>query len=73
MDKNTASRYHAVLELAQADPLYAKLTQELLRCDRAMLALFQRLPPEDTDLLMDYLGVCSEMERLRLEIACREL
>lgn len=62
--------FKRILDLAQTDPEYLRLDQELSETCRAVLSLLERLSNEDRCLLMDYLGTYSTRELRMVELAC---
>lgn len=62
----------AIQEAMASDPDYRQLIREYRALDKKMLHLFKILPPDQRDLLMDYLGVCGEMHRKMLIYACKQ-
>ena len=70
MDKAVLNKFLDVYDVALTDPVYLELYREYKRSDRQMVALLERLPPEEQDIVMDHIAATAELHRRLLELAC---
>ena len=72
MDRETLGNYLKLLEIAKEDLEYRQLCAECGRLDGQVVDLLKRIPKEDRDLLMDYIGTTGAANLKLVEIACQQ-
>ena len=53
---------HQVNALLSNDPDFQQLTQRLQEAETHYLALIRKLPPEEQEIMEDYIALCEETE-----------
>lgn len=70
MTKQIQNRMQVIDLLANGDHVYFAMLKELRTLERCYDAVLSAIPPEQRDILCDYLSLCEEMSHRKLELAC---
>lgn len=69
--QNTAlEKYAIILKELENDAEYQKLKKECCACEEKLREVLSALTEEQRESIIEYIGICSEMELRALEIAC---
>lgn len=71
MEKSVLKRYQAAIEQAETDTEYCALDLALRKLEPELSALLESLAEEQSDIIVDYLGICAQINERLLEIACQ--
>lgn len=58
---------------AQSDPAYRKMLEEMKELEPDYQNLLETLPPEQQDIISDFVSKCEEMSWRILQIACGDM
>ena len=70
MPDKAYTRYQRLHKELEMDGAYLYLHQIRLSMEPEFLALLRTLPPEQSDLIREYLGICGEISQRETELAC---
>lgn len=73
MNENTKNRVNVIRMLANYDPVYSEMLEELRSMERKYDVVLQKLPPEDQDAVCDFVSQCEAMSCRLLELACSRM
>lgn len=69
MNKEYITKYLAVYDRAEEDPVYLSLLKELRAADSRLLDAFAKMAPAHRDTVMDYLGAVHAINARLLELS----
>ena len=71
MNAETQMKYLDVLDRTLVDEKYRQLYEEYGVCITRLEILLKQLPPEQAEVIYDYIDLCALMHVRILELACR--
>ena len=73
MDQAAGRKMMEIQQLAAELPDYQALLEEYRQLDARFLEVRESMAAEARNVTDDYMGLCWEMQRFLLELACREV
>lgn len=73
MDQAAGRKMMEIQQLAAELPDYQALLEEYRQLDARFLEVRESMTAEARNVTDDYMGLCWEMQRFLLELACREV
>ena len=73
MDQAAGRKMMEIQQRAAQTPAYQMLLQEYRQMDASFRKVRESMTEEARNVTDDYMGLCWEMQRFLLELACREV
>ena len=70
MDERAYLRYQQLNDRIESDGEYRFLQAQRLNQMTAFMAVLERMPTAEQEIVLEYLGICGEIGERRVEVAC---
>ena len=70
MDKKACLRYQQLNDRIESDGEYRFLQEQRLKQMPEFMAVLNRMPGAEQEIILEYLGICGEIGERRVEFAC---